>query len=49
MPGNFWFIGQPLQVFYQYDNAGIWGNSAKDMDDMAKFNANGNISFSWYY
>ncbi|MBL7738620.1 MAG: TonB-dependent receptor [Chitinophagaceae bacterium] len=36
-----WFIGQPLQVFYQYDNAGIWGNSTKDLADMALFNANG--------
>jgi len=44
---NFWFIGQPLQVFYQYayQNAGIWGNSQKDLDEMAKFNANGHKFF----
>ncbi|MDP4261243.1 MAG: TonB-dependent receptor [Bacteroidota bacterium] len=36
-----WFIGQPLQVFYNYANAGIWGSSAKDLADMALFNANG--------
>lgn len=36
-----WFIGQPLQVYYQYDNAGVWGSSTKDLADMAQFNANG--------
>lgn len=35
------FIGQPSQVFFQYANAGIWGSDAKDLADMAKFNANG--------
>ena len=38
---NGWFIGQPLQVFYQYQSAGIWTNSDKDIAEMAKFNANG--------
>ena len=33
------FIGQPLQVFYHYQNAGIWTNSKEDLDEMAKFNA----------
>jgi TonB-dependent starch-binding outer membrane protein SusC len=33
------FIGQPIQVFYHYENAGIWGNSPKDMQEMALFNA----------
>lgn len=41
MLANRWFIGKPLEVFYQYDNAGIWGASSKDMAEMAKFNANG--------
>ena len=41
MVANGWFIGQPLQVFRQYDNAGIWGNAAKQLADQAKFNANG--------
>jgi len=45
MLANGWFIGQPIQVFYQYDNAGIWGNSAKDISDMALFNANGHRFF----
>ena len=43
MLANLLFIGQPSQVFYQYDNAGIWGSSAKDLEDMAKFNANGTV------
>ncbi len=34
------FIGQPSQVFYNYANAGIWGSDAKELSDMAKFNAN---------
>jgi len=41
MLANGWFIGQPIQVFYQYDNAGVWGSEAKDVTEMAKFNANG--------
>ena len=36
-----WFIGEPLQVYYQYDNDGIWQNTAEDLEEMAKFNANG--------
>jgi TonB-linked SusC/RagA family outer membrane protein len=36
-----WFIGHPLQVYYQYDNDGIWQNTAEDLEEMAKFNANG--------
>jgi hypothetical protein len=35
------FIGQPLQVFYHYQNAGIWQNTTEDLAEMAKFNANG--------
>jgi TonB-linked SusC/RagA family outer membrane protein len=38
---NGWFIGQPTQVFYQYDNAGVWGNDPKELAEMALFNANG--------
>src|SRR5690606_12132952 len=36
-----WFIGHPLQVYYQYANDGIWQNTAEDLEEMAKFNANG--------
>lgn len=35
------FIGQPVNVFYHYDNAGIWQHTKEDLDEMAKFNANG--------
>jgi TonB-linked SusC/RagA family outer membrane protein len=35
------FIGQPTQVFYNYQNAGIWGGDTKDINEMALFNANG--------
>lgn len=41
MLANRWFIGQPLQVYYEYQNDGIWGASGKDLEEMAKFNANG--------
>ncbi|TXK22482.1 TonB-dependent receptor [Pontibacter qinzhouensis] len=36
-----WFIGQPLSVYFHYDNAGIWQNTPEDLAEMAKFNANG--------
>ncbi|HEY4788074.1 MAG TPA: TonB-dependent receptor [Bacteroidales bacterium] len=36
-----YFIGQPIQVYYNYRNAGIWQNTAADLAEMAKFNANG--------
>jgi TonB-dependent starch-binding outer membrane protein SusC len=35
------FIGQPISVYYHYDNLGIWQNTKEDLDAMAKFNANG--------
>lgn len=41
MLANGLFIGQPTQVFRQYDNSGIWSNSTKDLAEMALFNANG--------
>jgi hypothetical protein len=39
--GQTLFIGQPWQVFYQWDFDGVWGGSDKDLAEMAKFNANG--------
>ncbi|MDR2813887.1 MAG: TonB-dependent receptor [Prevotellaceae bacterium] len=39
MPDNSWFIGQPINVWYGYANAGLWQES--DADEMAKFNAKG--------
>jgi TonB-dependent starch-binding outer membrane protein SusC len=47
MLASLWFIGQPLQVFYQYESNGIWGSSTKDLQEMAQFNSasNGNHRF----
>ena len=39
------FIGQPIEVFYHYDNAGIWQNTKEDLDEMAKFKAAGGHNF----
>lgn len=41
MVGNNLFIGYPTQVYRQLVSDGIWGSSAKDLEEMAKFNANG--------
>jgi TonB-linked SusC/RagA family outer membrane protein len=41
MLANRWFIGHPIEVYYQYANAGIWGSSASDLAQMAQFNQNG--------
>ncbi len=38
---NRWFIGYPTQVYYNYENAGIWQNTTEDLAEMALFNANG--------
>lgn len=35
------FIGQPINVFYHYDNAGIWQDTKEDLAEITKFNANG--------
>lgn len=40
--GNLWFIGQPVSgVYYGEKFDGIWQNNAKDLEEIAKFNANG--------
>jgi len=39
--GNKWFIGEALNVFYDYKKIGIWQNTPEDLEEMAKFNANG--------
>ena len=36
---NNWFIGEGLEVIYDYESAGIWHE--EDAAEMAKFNANG--------
>lgn len=38
---NRWFIGHPTQVYYNYENAGIWQNTPEELAEMALFNANG--------
>jgi len=35
------FIGYPIQVYYNYENDGIWQNTEEDLAEMAKFNKNG--------
>ncbi len=35
------FIGHPIQVFYQFDNDGIWQNTEEDLEEMALYNENG--------
>lgn len=39
--GNKWFIGEALNLFYDYKKIGIWQNTEEDLAEMAKFNANG--------
>jgi len=39
---NNWFVGYPVQTYYDYVTAPyVWGCSAEDMAEAAKFNANG--------
>ena len=39
--GNKWFIGQPVNVHYDYKKVGIWQNTPEDLAEMEKFAANG--------
>jgi len=40
--GNLWFVGHPIDTYYDFVAAPVvWGYSQADMDEMAKFNANG--------
>ena len=41
MVGSGLFIGQPISVSYNYQSAGLWTDSAEDLAEIAKFNANG--------
>lgn len=39
---NMWFVGHPVDTYYDYVNTkNVWGYSKEDMEEMAKFNANG--------
>jgi hypothetical protein len=39
--GSGWFIGQPIQVYYDQDVTGIWQNTKEDLEEIEKFNAKG--------
>lgn len=41
MKGNNWYIGQPLQVFRNYQVDGLWQNTEADLAEIAKWKANG--------
>ncbi|QJD97232.1 TonB-dependent receptor [Mucilaginibacter robiniae] len=40
---NLWFIGQRLNVYYDYVKDRIWQNTPEDLAEMAKYKANGQI------
>jgi TonB-linked SusC/RagA family outer membrane protein len=39
--GNLWFIGYPINVYYDHKKTGIWQNTPEDLAEMKKFNDNG--------
>lgn len=39
--GNNWFIGQPINVHYNYNKIGIWQDTPDDLAEIEAFNANG--------
>lgn len=39
--GNKWFIGHPINTYYDYKFDGIWQDSSDDLAKIAKYNANG--------
>ncbi len=41
MVSNGWFIGHPLQVFRDYEVAGLWQDTPEDLAEIAKWAANG--------
>ena len=41
MIGSGWFIGQDIGVVYTYERLGLWQDTPEDLEEMAKFNANG--------
>lgn len=40
-PGSSWFIGEAINVFYDYKKIGIWQDTPEDRAEMEKFNQNG--------
>lgn len=41
MVDNAWFIGQQLNVYYGYENLGLWQDTPEDKAEMAKWAENG--------
>ncbi|WP_308991097.1 TonB-dependent receptor [Mariniflexile litorale] len=41
MLDNSWFIGESLNVYYGFENEGIWQNTPEDLAEMALWNDNG--------
>ena len=41
MVDNAWFIGNSINVYYGYDNEGLWQDTPEDRAEMEKWNANG--------
>jgi len=41
MVADNWFIGEPIEIIYDYEKIGIWQDTPEDQAEMAKFNANG--------
>ena len=41
MVANNWFIGEPIDIIYDYQKIGIWQDTPQDQEQMALFNANG--------
>lgn len=39
--GSLWFIGQPVNIYFNGKFNGIWQNTTEDLAEIAKFNANG--------
>lgn len=39
--GSKWFIGHPVDTYYDYKKIGIWQNTPEDLAEMEKFNVNG--------
>ena len=41
MIANNLFIGHPIHSFFDFENSGIWQNTAEDLEEMRRFNENG--------
>lgn len=41
MVADNWFIGESIDIIYDYEKIGIWQDTPEDQEEMALFNANG--------